>query len=83
MKDKIVGAMQQFSKAIVVPVLYLPAIGLIMVVCNFVTNANIVAAVPFLGNEVIQTVFSMAYTGLNSIFTNLGPIFAIGVAFCL
>lgn len=83
MKDKTVGAMQQFSKAIVVPVLYLPAIGLIMVVCNFVTNANIVAAVPFLGNEVIQTVFSMAYTGLNSIFTNLGPIFAIGVAFGL
>lgn len=83
MKDRIVGAMQQFSKAIVVPVLYLPAIGLIMVICNFVTNANIVSALPFLGNEAIQTVFSTAYNGLNSIFTNLGPIFAIGVAFGL
>ncbi len=38
MKDKFVTAMQTFSKAIVVPVLYLPAIGLILVICNFITN---------------------------------------------
>lgn len=83
MKDKLVGAMQRFSKAIVVPVLYLPAIGLIMVICNFITNANIVSVITPLQNEAIQTVFSMAYSGLNSIFTNLGPIFAIGIAFGL
>lgn len=38
MKDKFVTAMQTFSKAIVVPVLYLPAIGLILVICNFLIN---------------------------------------------
>lgn len=83
MKEKIMTAMQKFSKAIVVPVLYLPAVGLIMVICNFITNPTIVQAVPFLGADVIQTVFKTAYNGLNSIFVNLGPIFAIGVAFGL
>lgn len=47
MKDKLVSAMQTFSKAIVVPVLYLPAIGLILVICNFITNPTISGAIPF------------------------------------
>lgn len=83
MKDKLMGMMQQFSKAIVVPVLYLPAIGIIMVVCNFIINPNVSSAIPFLNNEIIQVVFKVGYNGLNSIFVNLGPIFAIGVAFGL
>ena len=81
MKEKLVGAMQKFSKAIVTPVLYLPAIGLVLVICNFITNPTIVSAVPFLGNELIQTLFKVMYNGLISVFNNLGPIFAIGIAF--
>lgn len=83
MKEKFVSAMQSFSKAIVAPVLYLPAVGLILVICNFMINPNIVSAVPFLGNEVIQTLSSVMYNGLMAVFNNLGPIFAIGVAFGL
>ena len=81
MKEKLVGMMQSFSKAIVVPVLYLPAIGLILVICNFVTNPNILGWLPFLGNDVVQTIFKVMSSGLMSVFNNLGPIFAIGVAF--
>lgn len=83
MKEKFVAVMQQFSKAIVVPVLYLPAIGLILVFCNFFTNQNIISALPFLGNEVLQIIFKVMYNGLIVVFNNLGPIFAIGVAFGL
>lgn len=83
MKKKLIAMMQKFSKAIVVPVLYLPAIGLILVICNFMTNPNITSAIPFLGNEVIQIIFKVMYNGLMSVFNNLGPIFAIGVAFGL
>ncbi len=83
MKEKMVGVMQTFSKAIVAPVLYLPAIGIILVICNFMTNPNIVSAVPFLGNDVIQIIFKVMYNGLITVFNNLGPIFAIGVAFGL
>ena len=46
MKEKFVSAMQTFSKAIVVPVLYLPAIGLILVICNFITkSATLIIAI--------------------------------------
>lgn len=83
MKDKFVTAMQTFSKAIVVPVLYLPAIGLILVICNFITNPAIVGVLPFLGAQPIQVLFKVLYSGLMSVFNNLGPIFAIGVAFGL
>ena len=41
MKEKMVGVMQTFSKAIVAPVLYLPAIGIILVICNFMTFRHI------------------------------------------
>lgn len=83
MKEKIVGVMQTFSKAIVAPVLYLPAIGIVLVICNFMTNHNIISALPFLGNDVIQIIFKVMYNGLITVFNNLGPIFAIGVAFGL
>lgn len=83
MKEKIVGVMQTFSKAIVAPVLYLPAIGIVLVICNFMTNHNIISALPFLGNDVIQIIFKVMYNGLITVFNHLGPIFAIGVAFGL
>ena len=64
--------MQTFSKAIVVPVLYLPAIGLILVICNFITNPAIVGVLPFLGAQPIQVLFKVLYSGLMSVFNNLG-----------
>lgn len=81
MKEKLISKMQAFSKAIVVPVLYLPAIGLILVICNFITNPTIADALPFLKFGPIQVLFKVLYSGLISVFNNLGPIFAIGVAF--
>lgn len=82
MKDKFVTAMQTFSKAIVVRC-YILAIGLILVICNFITNPAIVGVLPFLGAQPIQVLFKVLYSGLMSVFNNLGPIFAIGVAFGL
>ena len=67
MKEKFVGAMQTFSKAIVAPVLYLPAVGLILVICNFMINPNIVSAVPFLGNEVIMRHWLLSFVCLSSV----------------
>lgn len=83
MKDKIIKAMQKFSKAIVVPVLFLPAVGIMLVLCNLMVNPNITKYLTFLNNKVIFTVFTVFRDALMSIFTNLGPIFAIGIAFGL
>ena len=83
MKEKVLGGLQKFSKAMISSVLYLPAIGMVMVVCNIFTNANITNALPFLKQDWLYIPFKVIYDALLSIFANLGPIFAIGIAFGL
>ncbi|WP_367569454.1 PTS transporter subunit EIIC [Lacrimispora sp.] len=83
MKDNIIGGLQKFSKAMISSVLYLPAIGMVMVVCNIFTNANITNALPILKQDWLYLPFKVIYDALLSIFANLGPIFAIGIAFGL
>lgn len=83
MKEKVVGGLQKFSKAMISSVLYLPAIGMVMVVCNIFTNANITNAFRFLQQDWLYVPFKVIYDALLSIFANLGPIFAIGIAFGL
>lgn len=83
MKETIIGGLQKFSKAMISSVLYLPAIGMVMVVCNIFTNANITNALPFLQQDWLYLPFKVIYDALLSIFSNLGPIFAIGIAFGL
>lgn len=83
MKEKVVGGLQKFSKAMISSVLYLPAIGMVMVVCNIFTNTNITSALPFLQHDWLYIPFKVIYDALLSIFANLGPIFAIGIAFGL
>ncbi len=82
-ENSIIEGLQKFSKAMISSVLYLPAIGMVMVVCNIFTNANIVNALPFLHHEWLYLPFKVIYDALLSIFANLGPIFAIGIAFGL
>ncbi len=83
MKDNIIGGLQKFSKAMISSVLYLPAIGMVMVICNIFTNANITNALPILKQDWLNLPFKVIYDALLSIFANLGPIFAIGIAFGL
>lgn len=83
MKDTIVGGLQKFSKAMISSVLYLPAIGMVMVVCNIFINDNIINAVPILKQDWLYIPFKVIYDALLAIFANLGPIFAIGIAFGL
>lgn len=83
MKENIIGGLQKFSKAMISSVLYLPAIGMVMVVCNIFTNTNITNALPFLQQDWLYLPFKVIYDALLSIFANLGPIFAIGIAFGL
>ena len=54
-----------------------------MVICNIFTNANITNAFPALQQDWLYIPFKVIYDALLSIFANLGPIFAIGIAFGL
>lgn len=72
MKDTIVGGLQKFSKAMISSVLYLPAIGMVMVVCNIFTNANITNALPLLQQDWLYLPFKVIYDALLSIFGKSG-----------
>ena len=75
MKDKIMGKLQVFSKAIIVPVLFLPIVGLVLALGTIIGNPKIVGEASVLipiGKYISQSLWP--------IMTNLNLIFAIGVA---
>lgn len=80
MKTKIMEAMQRFSKAMFIPILILPIEGILIAFGNLFTNPRLLEVLPFLDNP-ITTGFGTILTGsLVSILTNLGLIFAVGIA---
>ena len=48
MKQKITGALETFSKAMVQPLMYLSAAGILIVVGVLLTNSTIIGFLPFL-----------------------------------
>lgn len=54
MKEKVMSAMQAFSKAMFMPVLILPIAGLLIAVGNVLTNARLMEILPFLDNPVTK-----------------------------
>ena len=54
MKEKVMSAMQSFSKAMFMPVLILPIAGLLIAVGNVLTNARLMEILPFLDNPVTK-----------------------------
>ncbi|MDT3428329.1 PTS system arbutin-like IIC component [Paenibacillus forsythiae] len=75
MKDKVVNGMQIFARAIVVPVLFLPIVGLILAITSILGNPTIVGE----GSSLIHVGKFMA-SGVWPILTNLGIVFCVGIA---
>lgn len=80
MKEKLVSGFQKLSKAIVVPVMYLPAIGLVIAFVGLFISPSIVDNVGILQIKFLNDGLKILHGGLMSVFQNLGPIFTIGVA---
>lgn len=80
MKKKIIDALQQFSKGMFVPVLILPIVGILIAIGNIITNAKLVAYLPFLKYPIINGFGKMLSGSLVSVLTNLGIIFCVGLA---
>ena len=75
MKEKIMSAMQAFSKAMFMPVLILPIAGLLIAVGNVLTNARLLEMLPFMNNPVTTGFGSILSGSLVAILNNLGLIF--------
>lgn len=83
MKDKIMGAMEKFSKAMVQPLAYISVAGMILVIGVLLTNTSVTGLLPFLKAAPIQLIGNMLYQCIMVIINNLGLIFAVGIAAAL
>lgn len=75
MKEKIVNGMQIFARAIVVPVLFLPIIGIVIALSSILSNPTIVGD----GSSLINVGKYIA-SGLWPIMNNLGILFCVGIS---
>lgn len=74
------GFVQQFGKALVLPIALLTAAGLMLTLGNAFQNPTLVNKVPFLSTSLLQTLFKVMEQSGSVIFTNLPILFAIGIA---
>lgn len=79
MKEKILGGLETFAKAMVQPLMYLSSAGILMVIGILLTNDMLVGLLPFLKWQPIQIFGNLIYDSVMSIINNLSVIFAIGI----
>ncbi|WP_139693420.1 PTS transporter subunit EIIC [Sporolactobacillus terrae] len=79
MKERIMGSMQAFSKAMFIPVLILPIAGILIALGNVFTNQKLIDIFPFLDNPVTTGLGMILSGSLVSILGNLGLIFCVGL----
>ncbi|AGK98667.1 PTS transporter subunit EIIC [Clostridium pasteurianum] len=75
MKDKIVNGMQIFARAIIVPILFLPIVGIVLALSSILSNPTIFGQGSFLIN-----IGKFIASGLWPILGNLSIIFCIGIS---
>lgn len=71
---------QRFGKSFMLPIAVLPAAGLLLGIGGALSNANTVAAYPFLNIPWLQNVFIVLASAGTIVFANLAVLFAVGVA---
>ena len=79
MKKKIMGAMESFAKAMVQPLMFLSAAGILIVVGVLLTNSTITRFLPFLQWGPIQMLGKLIYNAAMAMVNNLGVLFVIGL----
>lgn len=83
MKERIMGAMEKFAKAMVQPLMYLSVAGMVLIFGVLITNTTITDAIPFLKWWPIQLIGNLIYQCVMVIINNLGIVFCVGIAAAL
>ena len=79
MKDKVMGTLETFAKAMVQPLMYLSAAGILIVIGVLLTNSTITGLLPFLQWTPIQMLGQTLYNAVMAIINNLSVVFVIGL----
>lgn len=80
MKKKILGTLETFAKAMVQPLMYLSAAGILLVVGVLLTNSTITSVLPFLQWGPIQAFGQLLYNALMGVINHLSVVFVIGLS---
>lgn len=72
--------LQKLGKAFMLPIAILPAAGLLLGIGGAFSNANTIAAYPFLDIPFLQIIFKVMSAAGNVVFGNLAMIMCIGLA---
>ena len=79
MKKRIMNALENFSKAMLQPLMYLSVGGLILAIGALITNSAISSALPFLKWAPIQILGNLMYQTIYVIVNNLAVLFVVGI----
>ena len=83
MKHRITAALERFSRAMLAPLSYLSAAGLLLVVGALLTSASLAGVLPFLRWEPVQLAGRIIYKCLTAVISNLSVLFCTGLAAAL
>lgn len=80
MKKKVMSLLEQFSKSMVQPIMYVGVIGMIMIFGVLLTNKTLLDVLPFLQWGPIQFIGNLIYQAVMAIINNLGLLFVVGLS---
>lgn len=83
MKHRITAALERFSRAMLAPLSYLSAAGLLLVVGALLTSAPLAGVLPFLRWEPVQLAGRIIYKCFTAVISNLSVLFCTGLAAAL
>ena len=78
MKQKVMDAMQSFSRALMGPVLFLPIAGMLQAISSVMSNTALVTE-----GGVVWTLGKFINGGVGAVIGNLGILFCVGIAMSL
>ena len=71
---------QTFGRSLLLPIALLAPVGMLMGLTNALTQSYMISRLPFLGNEILQSIFTIIRGVTSVIFNNIPLLFAMGVA---
>lgn len=80
MKNRITPALERFSKAMLAPLSYLSAAGLLLVAGALLTSSALAEVLPFLRWTPVHLLGQLIYKCLTAVINNLSVLFCVGIA---
>ena len=80
MKEKILNALERFSRAMLAPLHYLSVAGLLLVAGSLLTNSSVRTALPMLDWPPLQTAGQLLSSCMTALPDNLSLLFCVGIA---